>query len=369
MTDIVTSSFSFNTVVASGATQTIAVTFKYLDKADLHVSIDAVLVDDAALTFDDDFTIRLPTIPSAGAVIKVFRDTAKADLDVRFETPSVFDGDVMNLALTQLLYIAQEAFDLGILPQGELDAIIAHVNQTAQDVANALSQVQVIQSAINGVQDATRTFRDQAQAAAAAAQAVAGFNPANFLQVANALSELSANKAAARGNIGAADAAAHYLLFDAQTLTGPQQAQVRTNLGLAAAALKAITTLAQLRAGNANQDVIENDVLWHASEWVDLGNVTGSVTVDLDTGFRFKGVLTGNLTVDVIHMKNGQPVQFHFLQDGTGSRTVSWNATHFLFLGGTAPTASTAANSNAVMVSGTVNIAGTAILASGSKFA
>jgi hypothetical protein len=156
-------------------------------------------------------------------------------------------------------------------------------------------------------------------------------------------------------------------------LTAADAAAVRTAIGaspvltLGTAANKNISTAAQINA-NTGTDVVTTDQAWSASAFVNLGNVTGAITLDLSTGSRFRGTLTGNVTVSMINAKNGQPLDVLFLQDATGGRTVSWSGTNFAFATNTAPTASTGANANAVQASG-ICTSTTAAYMAGWKFA
>jgi hypothetical protein len=140
------------------------------------------------------------------------------------------------------------------------------------------------------------------------------------------------------------------LRFDAaQALTAPQKTQAATNLGLGGAATKALATTAELRA-NTNANVITTDKAWDASKWQSLGNISGSVTIDASTGCRFYGTLTGNVTIDVSNLKDGQPLEIILVQDATGSRTVGW-ASKFKWPGAQVPGVTTNANTIAVVAS------------------
>jgi hypothetical protein len=60
----------------------------------------------------------------------------------------------------------------------------------------------------------------------------------------------------------------------------------------------------------------------YGSTEFDLGNVSGSVTVNLDNGNQQKMRLTGNITtLTITNVKPGTVYRLTFIQDGTGSRT------------------------------------------------
>lgn len=70
-----------------------------------------------------------------------------------------------------------------------------------------------------------------------------------------------------------------------------------------------------------------------------------TLTLDCSLGNSFVVTLGGNRTVAApTNPRDGQTIVFKIIQDGTGSRTLTWNAT-FNWPGGTAPTLSTAASS------------------------
>lgn len=75
--------------------------------------------------------------------------------------------------------------------------------------------------------------------------------------------------------------------------------------------------------------------------YVDLGNTgAGTVTADLSQGNTFRMTATGNFTLAVSNMKDGQRATLIIRQDGTGSRTITW-PTSFRWLNGTGATDST----------------------------
>ncbi len=75
------------------------------------------------------------------------------------------------------------------------------------------------------------------------------------------------------------------------------------------------------------------------SAWFPLGNLAaGSPVIDATKNNRQWGTLTGNLTnVSITGMTEGQPLIVSLIQDGTGSRTVTWTGIIW-GAGGTAPT-------------------------------
>jgi hypothetical protein len=139
----------------------------------------------------------------------------------------------------------------------------------------------------------------------------------------------------------------------------------RDVLELGNTATRNAATAAELRS-KANTAIVTNDGAWDAAAWVNLGNITGAVSINASNGARFYGTLTGNVTIDVINLKNGQPIEVVFNQDATGGRTVSWNA-RFKWPSAAAPEVSTAASTVAVVVTGVAAWDNNTIYAAGWK--
>ena len=77
----------------------------------------------------------------------------------------------------------------------------------------------------------------------------------------------------------------------------------------------------------------------------DLGNATGTIVLDLNENANFSLTLTGNITLaNPTSLTAGTSGSIFLTQDGTGSRTASFGNS-FDFIGGTAPTLTTAASS------------------------
>lgn len=154
------------------------------------------------------------------------------------------------------------------------------------------------------------------------------------------------------------DALAKRLRVDtaAQGLDSTSQANGRTNLGLGSVATKNVATMAELR-NNTNAGAVTVDAAWAATDYIDLGNVSGTVTLDGNNGARFRMVLVGAVTFTQVNFKKGQPLDLLIYQDATGGRTVSWQ-TFWLWPNGTVPAVATAANAVALVYSGVFNFAG-----------
>lgn len=100
-------------------------------------------------------------------------------------------------------------------------------------------------------------------------------------------------------------------------------------------------TAANWRAATADKIMVA-DTIWDAAAEVTLTDAA-TVAVDLSSGLNFTVTLGGNRTMgNPSNTKVGQTGWLRVVQDGTGSRTLSW-ASNYEFAGGTAPTLSTGA--------------------------
>lgn len=79
------------------------------------------------------------------------------------------------------------------------------------------------------------------------------------------------------------------------------------------------------------------------STFVDKGNQSSTVTFDLSISDKQMVTLTGNVTISLSNVSEGQVFYIRIIQDGTGSRTVTWFST-IKWPGGVTPTLTTTAS-------------------------
>lgn len=92
-----------------------------------------------------------------------------------------------------------------------------------------------------------------------------------------------------------------------------------------------VATAAEFRADTAGR-LLSSDEVWDAAAHANLGNLTGTVALDLDTflGAAY-GTATGNITLGATsNAKPGQTFVLEVTQDGTGGRTLSLNTTYWV---------------------------------------
>ena len=108
-----------------------------------------------------------------------------------------------------------------------------------------------------------------------------------------------------------------------------------------ATTFSAITTFTSTVVGTGSQAY---------SSPVSVAVVTSAVSLDFATGNNFTTILNGNVSIaNPVNPQPGQSGIIYVLQDGAGSRTMSFNA-NWKFEGGTAPTLSTAADARDALI-------------------
>lgn len=106
-------------------------------------------------------------------------------------------------------------------------------------------------------------------------------------------------------------------------------------------------TVAQWRDNTASKG-LTTDIVWSSMAEVTLTDAA-SITWDMDTGFDYVVTLAGNRTLaNPTNTKVGQRGEIRVVQDGTGSRTLSFG-TSYEFAGGSAPTLTTTASADDIL--------------------
>ena len=104
-------SYSYVTYTGDGTTQDYIVPFPYLKISDIKVSLNEIEQNPLAYSWHTSGTIRFVTAPPNGASIRIQRITDKVTPAVDFRDGSTLTEADLDLAVTQLLYITQEAYD------------------------------------------------------------------------------------------------------------------------------------------------------------------------------------------------------------------------------------------------------------------
>lgn len=108
-----------------------------------------------------------------------------------------------------------------------------------------------------------------------------------------------------------------------------------------------IATAAQFR-DNTSDKVLSTDQIWSAADEVTLTDAA-TIAVDMDTFINGVVTLGDNRTLgNPTNPKVGQSGHIRVVQDGTGSRTLSFGS-NYEFAGGSAPTLTTTASAEDVL--------------------
>lgn len=170
---------------------------------------------------------------------------------------------------------------------------------------------------------------------------------ANFALTANSASfavqagfAQSASFAAQAGFAQSASFAAH--ATEARSASYAQSCSFAVLAGTAAVATNALSLGGFAAAAYA---LLQTAQSFGAGQAITQANSTGSaLTPNCDSTTMFRHVLNANLTLaNPSNARSGMVITFHLIQDGTGSRTVSWG-TKYKFAGGSTPSLSTASS-------------------------
>ncbi|WP_187967838.1 hypothetical protein [Aquibium microcysteis] len=110
-----------------------------------------------------------------------------------------------------------------------------------------------------------------------------------------------------------------------------------------------VATDAEIRSNAVANRALVTDKIWSAASPVNLGSVTGSITLNFGNFLNARATQTGNVTLNAVSgLKPGQTAVIEFFQDGTGGRTISLNSSVFLTAGSIS--IATTANARNVLV-------------------
>lgn len=101
--------FSSRTYLGDGTNAVFSVPFPYLEKAHVHVFVNGV--ETTAIQWLSSNSIRLTSTPTAGAKVKIMRQTPKDARAVDFQNGTNFVEADLDKSADQTFYIVQEAYD------------------------------------------------------------------------------------------------------------------------------------------------------------------------------------------------------------------------------------------------------------------
>lgn len=340
-------------------------------------NVDAVANRVESLALDRLNSVLTPLTAEAierlTSVSTLFEATSDSPVEIREGTRSFVIPEGKRLSFAALAYLV-------IFPTGDLSRYMAGrtvsydrtTGELVVDVMRAVgegessdwqiapmafvSELESLSEAATSAASATALDRAAVAADKGIVAADRAIVAADKATVANdkgiaGLAAAAAETAAAEAAASAASINPGRLLTKDGNLAGIEdKGTARSNLGLGDAAIKDIATVATLRA-NSDANTITTDQAWGAAAWVNLGNISGAVEIDLSAGVRFAATLAGNVTISVKNAKSGQSVEMIFSQDATGGRTISWS-NQFRFPSGVIPSVKTTPSDWALVYSG-----------------
>jgi len=183
-----------NSFTGNNSTVDFAFTFPYLKSTDIKVSLDEVVQTlTTHYTLHNATTIRFVSAPGTGVKIKIYRDTASAELAATFYPGSAIRSSDLNDNYTQNLYVTQEA---------ENDATTALDNSR---VLESGAYVSAISKATTALSNSTTAISTANTASTNATNAVstantASTNATNAVNTANSASTTATNAANSVGD-------------------------------------------------------------------------------------------------------------------------------------------------------------------------
>jgi hypothetical protein len=233
-------SYATNEYTGNGATTNFALSFPYISPDHVSATVDGSTV---AFTWLNASTITISPAPANLSTIRITRDSSRETRLVDFTNGAALTEVDLDLASTQAIYIAQEAFDASEAVQNTqaLQDMVDAAEAAATSAQNAAASSTASASAASGSAVAADASADAAAASALAADASAD---------AAALSE-----AAAAGYATSA-------LLKANNLSDLVSASTaRANLGLGTAATTAASAYATSAQGALADSALQPDAL------------------------------------------------------------------------------------------------------------
>jgi len=152
---------SYNEVGLIEPTDNITVTFDFLDREDVSVTVDGVAVASNKWSWVSDGQLLALTGFPAGTATRVLRTTPAEDLQGLLVGTAVFDYPTMNLNFTQLLYVLQEKAD----GEAERQAVIDGLESDISAVSVALAAAEAAQTAAELAETNSETAETAAELA------------------------------------------------------------------------------------------------------------------------------------------------------------------------------------------------------------
>jgi len=163
--------FSYVETEASTGQETVNVTFGYLARGHVNVSIDGEVVPQQDLSWVSPSQIELPEPLVGGETVRVYRTTPAQEPAVIF-TAGPLDHRDLNRTAMQQLYVVQEAYDSAIITANLANSLIQNLSEVVElhdDMESFRDEVVGIDANLSAAVSAAEGYRDAAEAAATTA--------------------------------------------------------------------------------------------------------------------------------------------------------------------------------------------------------
>jgi hypothetical protein len=307
--------YSYDSYTGDGSTTDFNVTFSFIARTDVDVKVDGTPV---SFTWLSDTQVRCDTAPSNGASVVIIRDTQKTSRLVDYQTASMLDEETLDKDSNQLLYITQEAFD-ALLAAIALDTADSKYDADNKVIKNLGAAVNP-NDAVRLVQISTYlTAAQAAQTAAEAAQTAAETAKTNAETAETNAETAETNAETAETNAETAEAMAEEWAEKAE------DSPITGNPGKYSAlhhSAKAALTLTDCLRYNVTREFTK------ALNFNETSLTDGAtISWDVESNQVATVTLAGNRTMAApTNLKAGGTYILQVVQDGTGNRTLSWNA-------------------------------------------
>jgi len=110
-----------NRYTGDGSTVLFSFTFPYLETTDIKVSLDETVT--TAYTLANATTIQMNTAPANGVNVRIYRQTADANLAATFYPGSAIRSQDLNNNFTQIIYKSQETSNYSVQDVGDVTLV------------------------------------------------------------------------------------------------------------------------------------------------------------------------------------------------------------------------------------------------------
>ena len=260
-----------NSYTGNNSTVDFAFTFPYLKSTDIKVSLDEVVKTlTTHYTLHNATTIRFGTAPGTGVKVKIYRDTASAELAATFYPGSAIRSSDLNDNYTQNLYVTQEA---------ENDATTALDNSRVLESGSYVSAITKATSAVTTANTASTNATNAVNTANTAST-----NASNAVSTANSASSTagtaSTNATNAVNTANTANSTANTANSTADDAETKADSAVATANTASTNATNAVSTANTASTNATNAVSTANTASTNASNAVTTANAASAAVAD-----------------------------------------------------------------------------------------